>query len=554
MRLLYVRRVLRRLVILAVVGTAIGGSTAVPVGAPAADMGARIVGPQPPTTAVQAEWPFMAYVQVGAGACGGSVVAARWVITAAHCAVFDSAASTFVWPGAYRLSTRGAPSRVDASLVHPSYSSVTEAWDFALLRLSSPTSSPAVTLPTPADSTAFADALTGGATSYVAGWGSSNDADGDPYFPDVLLHAPFGVPLISDGDCATTMYPSPLPSGATFLAGSMICAGNSPQDPSAAYPNYDTCQGDSGGPLVLPLNGRRVLAGLTSWGDGCGETDSPGVYARVPAALDWICDTVTSPVAITATPGTGSASVAWTPDSVTCPWRDPVVAVTAGPNGATVTAPLSSGGLTVTGLAPGTVYTVTARVRSTAGATPPAAVATVTTTAPPPPPPGPEPCTQTFYQQAARTWRVQASPGGVAAVRVVSRIRIYEDAPLACRTSLTFIFRDARTKARLSQLPGSTLGYRKLTGKDFSAPVVSWPVEREFRFAGSDPTGLARRDARLVLVSYLRRTRAMPAQPNVELAVVRRIPRNPLAPVSAANPVFAQVNAFGIPVSWAAVS
>jgi hypothetical protein len=336
----------------------------------------------------------------------------------------------------------------------------------------------------------------------------------------------------------------------------MVCAGGEPTTPLVPDSANDTCNGDSGGPLAADVNGRRVLIGVTSWGGDCGDPEFPGVYAKVQAARDWICDTVTSPVAITATAGVGTAAVSWTPDTATCPWRDPVVAVTATPGGGTVTAPLSSGGVTITGLAPGTTYTVSAQVRSTAGATPPAATASVTPTAPPapPPPPGPEPCTQTFYQQAARTWRTQAAPNGVAAVRVVSRIRIYEDAPLACRTSLTFIFRDKRTKVRLSQLPGSTLGYRKLSGKDFSAPVISWPVEREFRFEGGDPTGLARRDARLVLVSYLRRTKSTPAQPNVELVVVRRIPRNPVQPVSAANPVYAQLNAFGTAVAWATVS
>ena len=39
-----------------------------------------------------------------------------------------------------------------------------------------------------------------------------------------------------------------------------------------------------------------------------------------------------------------------------------------------------------------------------------------------------------------------------------------------------------------------------------------------------------------------------------ELVVVRRIPRNPVQQVSAANPVYAQLNAFGTAVAWATVS
>ena len=51
----------------------------------------------------------------------------------------------------------------------------------------------------------------------------------------------------------------------------------------------DTCQGDSGGPIVIVNdNNEHILAGITSWGDGCGEPGVPAVYARVSVAMPWI--------------------------------------------------------------------------------------------------------------------------------------------------------------------------------------------------------------------------------------------------------------------------
>ena len=57
------------------------------------------------------------------------------------------------------------------------------------------------------------------------------------------------------------------------IADSMICAGEQ---------GKDGCQGDSGGPMMCyDENKVGYLAGIVSFGRGCGAFLSPGVYTEV---------------------------------------------------------------------------------------------------------------------------------------------------------------------------------------------------------------------------------------------------------------------------------
>ena len=92
----------------------------------------------------------------------------------------------------------------------------------------------------------------------VAGWGAAVEGGGQQRY---LLKAT--VPFVDDATC-NSAYDELVP-------GEEICAGRMAQG------GVDTCQGDSGGPLLVG----GVLAGITSWGNGCAAAGHPGVYARL---------------------------------------------------------------------------------------------------------------------------------------------------------------------------------------------------------------------------------------------------------------------------------
>ena len=61
-----------------------------------------------------------------------------------------------------------------------------------------------------------------------------------------------------------------------------FCAGNADGNKNGLVDaGVDTCAGDSGGPFMCVIDGVATLAGVTSWGIGCGVEGNPGLYADV---------------------------------------------------------------------------------------------------------------------------------------------------------------------------------------------------------------------------------------------------------------------------------
>ncbi|MEU6081686.1 serine protease [Streptomyces sp. NPDC047108] len=200
--------------------------------------------------------------------CGAVVVAPTKVLTAAHCMSRDVLGTDRSAVRDLRViadrddlrDEKGREIAVSDIWVNPQYNAITNAGDVAVLTLSQPLSRSHVIPMAQASDSAYK----AGTTATVFGWG---DTTGRATYTS-RLHAA-QVRVLEDSVCERA-YPGTLDG--RYEADSMVCAGQSGG-------GRDACQGDSGGPLVA----RGRLIGLVSWGSGCGEAESPGVYTRVSA-------------------------------------------------------------------------------------------------------------------------------------------------------------------------------------------------------------------------------------------------------------------------------
>jgi len=233
-----------------------------------------IVGGQP---ANPGEWPWQVFVHAGPYMCGGSLIHQHWVVTAAHC-VLDDQDNVFapteikVTLGEHnRSKLEGTEQKIQITQVipHPAYDSKINDNDIALLQLAMPAIlNSAVGIVSPVVSPAD-DALgAAGVQAVVTGWGTT--AEGGSTSAELLEVT---VPIVSNGQCDLSYG---------IITDNMICAGY-------REGGKDSCQGDSGGPLVVPTSDNQwALAGIVSFGYGCGRAKFYGVYTRVSRYNTWI--------------------------------------------------------------------------------------------------------------------------------------------------------------------------------------------------------------------------------------------------------------------------
>ncbi|KAM3922912.1 transmembrane protease serine 13 [Leptodactylus fuscus] len=232
----------------------------------------RIIGG---TQANTGDWPWQVSLQVLTKGgyehvCGASIINNLWVVTASHCVTANVPLSSWkIVPGTVNLNQAPTMLSVTAIIRNENYNDKTDDFDVALIKLSTPLTFSATIQPVclPMSQQSFSP----GTRCWISGFGrTAADSEESSI---VLMNVE--VTIISTSVCnSPSVY-----NGA--ITDRMMCAGD-------LRGGRDSCQGDSGGPLVCYDNNRWYLAGVTSWGTGCGQLNKPGVYARTTDFLQWI--------------------------------------------------------------------------------------------------------------------------------------------------------------------------------------------------------------------------------------------------------------------------
>ncbi|KAL0878867.1 hypothetical protein ABMA27_003878 [Loxostege sticticalis] len=234
----------------------------------------RIVGGVP---AGLGQYPYQAGLIIdiigfeGRGICGGSLISANRVISAAHC-WFDGTHQGWrveVVLGSITLFSGGNRQHTSVFINHPNWFPALVRNDVAVIYLPNSVGFNNNIAPVSLPQGAELQENFAGVSAIASGFGLTADG-GSISQSQFLSHVRLNV--IANSVCR---FGFPL-----WLQDSNIC--------TSGVGGASTCQGDSGGPLVLTRGNRRILIGVTSFGSALGcEAGFPAVYARTTSFMSF---------------------------------------------------------------------------------------------------------------------------------------------------------------------------------------------------------------------------------------------------------------------------